>query len=110
MRGLWNRFSSGWCRTFHPKPCWPAHGHYHCPACRRIYPVPWQEGEDYLRRTVTRTGAGNSRPGFYGISSVPSGTSLGASPTIPYYYVILPWPEFPGPPGDYDDPLGKKPV
>jgi hypothetical protein len=44
---------------------------------------------------------------FYGIPSVPSSTTLGSSPTIPYYYLTLPWPEFPGPLGDYDDPLGR---
>ena len=43
---------------------------------------------------------------FYGIPSVPASTTLGSSPTIPYYYLTLPWPEFPGPLGDYDDPLG----
>jgi hypothetical protein len=44
---------------------------------------------------------------FYGVPSVPSGTYLGSSPTIPYYFLTLPWPEFPGPLGDYDDPLGR---
>ena len=44
---------------------------------------------------------------FYGIPSVPSSTYLGSSPTIPYFYLTLPWPEFPGPLGSYDDPLGK---
>ena len=43
---------------------------------------------------------------FYGIPSVPSSTTLGSSPTIPYYYLTLPWPEFPGPLGNYDDPIG----
>jgi hypothetical protein len=50
MRALWNRFAVGWCRTFHPEPAWPIHGHYHCPACLRLYPVPWQEGTDFTRR------------------------------------------------------------
>lgn len=44
---------------------------------------------------------------FYNVPSVPSGTYLGSSPTIPYYFLTLPWPEFPGPLGSYDDPLGK---
>ncbi len=44
---------------------------------------------------------------FYNIPSVASGTYLGSSPTIPYFYLTLPWPEFPGPLGNYDDPLGK---
>ena len=42
---------------------------------------------------------------FYGIPSVPASTTLGSSPTIPYYYLTLPWPEFPGPLGNYDDPI-----
>lgn len=53
MRALWNRFQIGWCRTFHPQPSWPAHGHYYCPACLRIYPVPWHEGDPFTQETVT---------------------------------------------------------
>lgn len=45
MRTLWNRLSIRWCRTFHPEPLWPVHGHYRCRACLRAYPVPWQEGD-----------------------------------------------------------------
>ena len=48
MRTLWNRVSIGWCRMFHPDPSWPIHGHYHCPACMRLYPVPWHEGDDVV--------------------------------------------------------------
>ena len=44
MRELGWRFSARWCRTFHPKPFWPIHGHYQCPSCLRTYPVPWSEG------------------------------------------------------------------
>jgi hypothetical protein len=44
---------------------------------------------------------------FYGIPSVPAGTTLGSSPTIPYFYLTLPWSEFPGPLGNYDDPIGR---
>jgi hypothetical protein len=44
---------------------------------------------------------------FYNVPSVPAGTYLGSSPTIPYFYLTLPWPEFPGPLGSYDDPIGK---
>jgi hypothetical protein len=46
MRALWNRAAIGWCRTFHPEPFWPVHGHYFCRACLRRYPVPWQSGDD----------------------------------------------------------------
>lgn len=51
MRALWNRVSITWCRTFHPEPSWPIHGHYHCPACLRTYPVPWHEGNGLRRAT-----------------------------------------------------------
>ena len=51
MRTLWNRVSITWCRTFHPEPTWPIHGHYHCPACLRTYPVPWDEGNGLRRAT-----------------------------------------------------------
>ncbi len=44
---------------------------------------------------------------FYGVPSVPASSYLGSSPTVPYLYLSLPWPEFPGPLGSYDDPLGK---
>lgn len=44
---------------------------------------------------------------FYGVPGVPSSSYLGSSPQIPYLYLSLPWPEFPGPLGSYDDPLGK---
>jgi hypothetical protein len=37
-----------WCRAMHPDPRWPIHGHYICPACGRVYPVPWQEGDEFL--------------------------------------------------------------
>ena len=50
MRKIWNRISIGWCRKFHPEPSWPLSGHYHCPACLRVYPVPWEEGEKFLRQ------------------------------------------------------------
>lgn len=53
MRTTWNRISLGWCRIFHPEPSWPVHGHYHCPACFRTFPVPWLEGEDFLRRELS---------------------------------------------------------
>jgi len=51
VRALWNRVSLRWCRTFHPEPSWPIHGCYHCPACLRIYPVPWHEGDDFVSKT-----------------------------------------------------------
>jgi hypothetical protein len=55
MRDLWNRVSIGWCRTFHSEPSWPAHGHYRCLACLRSYPVPWHEGDDFVRRENSKT-------------------------------------------------------
>lgn len=53
MQAFWNRISIGWCRTFHPEPSWPIHGHYHCSACLRMYPVPWHEGKDFAERQRT---------------------------------------------------------
>ncbi|MBV9759568.1 MAG: carboxypeptidase regulatory-like domain-containing protein [Acidobacteriaceae bacterium] len=44
---------------------------------------------------------------FYGVPSIPTSSTLGSSPTLPEYYLTLPFPEFPGALGDYDDPLGK---
>jgi Carboxypeptidase regulatory-like domain len=44
---------------------------------------------------------------FYNVPGIPAGTTLGSSPTIPYYWLTLPWQEFPGPLGSYDDPIGK---
>ena len=61
MRALWSRFSIEWCRTFHSKTCWPTHGHYSCPACFRIYPVPWQEGDEFARRETAGDGDGRQR-------------------------------------------------
>lgn len=64
MRALWNRASIGWCRMFHPDPSWPAHGHYDCPACSRAYPVPWAEGDDFVRRQLAKSSVGNESRGF----------------------------------------------
>jgi hypothetical protein len=64
MRALWNRVSVGWCRAFHPEPSWPIHGHYHCPACLRIYPVPWYEGDDFARREIFKTDPSGRRKEF----------------------------------------------
>jgi hypothetical protein len=64
MRALWKRVSIGWCRTFHPAPSWPAHGHYYCPACLRVYPVPWHEGDDFARREIDQTEQRVQREGF----------------------------------------------
>lgn len=44
---------------------------------------------------------------FYGVPEIPASTYLGSHKTIPFYYLTLPWPEFPGPLGQYDDPLGR---
>lgn len=64
MRAFWNRVSMEWCRTFHPDPSWPVHGHYHCPACSRIYPVPWPEGNDFARRENRGTDVAEPHSGF----------------------------------------------
>ena len=64
MRALWNRFMIVWCRTFHPEPSWPFHGRYYCPSCLRVYPVPWQEGDDYLLREASKSGAEHGHRGF----------------------------------------------
>ncbi len=62
-----------------------------------------------LQRAIANPNLFNSQvPNpFYGIPSVPASTNLGSSPTIPWYYLTLPWPEFPGPLGNYDEPLGR---
>ena len=58
MRTLCKRVSIGWCRTFHPAPCWPIHGRYYCPACLRSYPVPWPEGNQSEDRTLPNLASG----------------------------------------------------
>jgi len=63
MREIWNRISIGWCRMFHPEPSWPIHGQYHCPACLRLYLVPWEEGERFRRREGPTANAANRHPG-----------------------------------------------
>jgi hypothetical protein len=64
MRSLWNRLLIEWCRTFHSQSSWPTHGHYHCRACFRVYPVPWQEGENFLRRTISGTNLSGQQARF----------------------------------------------
>ena len=44
---------------------------------------------------------------FYGIPSVPASSLLGGLPGLPAFYLDVPYPQFPGPLGDYTDPLGK---
>ena len=44
---------------------------------------------------------------FYGVPSVPASSQLGSSPTIAVVDLTVPYAQFPGPLGDYDDPLGK---
>ncbi len=61
MRALWNRVSIGWCRTFHEEPFWPIHGCYHCPTCLRTYPVPWHEGNDFVRRQSVKADSSGQR-------------------------------------------------
>ena len=60
MRALWDRVTFEWCRTFHPEPYWPLHGHYRC----RVYPVPWREGGEFARLGVARMDSNNGRRGF----------------------------------------------
>jgi len=62
MRALWNRFALEWCRTFHPEPSWPIHGHYYCPTCFRIYPVPWHEGVAFTRSALRATNGAAPNP------------------------------------------------
>jgi hypothetical protein len=52
MKTFRDRLERGWCRTFHPDPMWPIHGHYACPACGRVYPVPWHEAKEFTRGSV----------------------------------------------------------
>jgi hypothetical protein len=53
MRERWNRFAVVWCRAFHGEAMQPKKGHYLCRTCKRAYPVPWQEGEEYLERVTS---------------------------------------------------------
>ena len=69
MRELGRRFSAGWCRTFHPKPFWPIHGHYQCPSCLRIYPVPWSEG-GFNRASIAGAKEAGRRASLGGIPPV----------------------------------------
>jgi len=50
MRNRWERVAEAWCRFFHQDAMRPVKGHYLCRTCKRAYPVPWQEGENYARR------------------------------------------------------------
>jgi hypothetical protein len=50
VRNTWNRVATQFCRLFHNQVSQPVKGHYLCRTCRRPYPVPWHEGEEYLRR------------------------------------------------------------
>jgi hypothetical protein len=43
MKSLRFRLGALWCKSMHPAPMWPVHGHYQCPTCLRSYPVPWEE-------------------------------------------------------------------
>lgn len=51
---LWEKVAESWCRVMHPAPMWPVNGHYRCPTCLRIYPVPW-ERQQPPTRAVTAT-------------------------------------------------------
>jgi hypothetical protein len=42
MKSLRFELGTLWCKSMHPAPMWPAHGHYRCPTCLRSYPVPWE--------------------------------------------------------------------
>jgi hypothetical protein len=55
----------GWCRAMHPDPMWPIHGHYVCPACGRVYPVPWQEGDQFVGSTAVNKGDKKSRAAHF---------------------------------------------
>jgi hypothetical protein len=44
---------------------------------------------------------------YYGVPGIPTSSSLGSSPTISAVNLTVPWSQFPGPLGSYDDPLGK---
>ena len=68
MRELGRRFSAGWCRTFHPKPFWPIHGHYQCPACMRKYRVPWSECGRFNRATIAGAHEAGARASLDGIA------------------------------------------
>ena len=68
MRELGRRFSAGWCRTFHPRPFWPIHGHYLCPACMRTYPVPWSEGNRFNRASIAGAHEAGARASIDGIA------------------------------------------
>jgi hypothetical protein len=31
-----------WCKLLHDEPMWPAHGHYECRTCGRLFQVCWE--------------------------------------------------------------------
>jgi hypothetical protein len=47
MKSLIDVLERFWCKSFHPAPMWPIHGHYRCPRCLRLYPVAWEVQDDY---------------------------------------------------------------
>jgi hypothetical protein len=53
MRGLWDQIAILCCRTFHSKTTLPVQGCYRCLTCLRTYPVPWFEGEKFIRRDIS---------------------------------------------------------
>jgi streptomycin 6-kinase len=63
MRAFWDWLERLWCRAIHPDPMWPIHGHYGCPRCGRVYPVPWHEGDEFARRMVTGTNVTDQKLG-----------------------------------------------
>lgn len=43
MNKLGMQIATWWCKLVHAGVMWPAHGHYRCRGCHRLYSVPWGE-------------------------------------------------------------------
>jgi hypothetical protein len=64
MGNVWNLFAVQICRVFHGEVMQPVKGHYVCRTCRRAYPVPWEEGQEYLRRVRVGSQSANRNRSF----------------------------------------------
>jgi hypothetical protein len=52
MSRSWSKLSNLWCYFMHGEPLRPVNGHYRCPDCYRLYPVPWETGRNRFETEV----------------------------------------------------------